>query len=350
MAAAARAAAARALGADAALGVRQPAQGLAADARAGSTRSGPTAARSATATSRPASRPSASTSCRWASIPRSSGPGLEPLALPPGPGFRFLFVGGTIFRKGIDLLLAAYARAFRPADGVGLVIKDMGIARASTAARRPRREVAGLRERGYPVEYIDRDLTEPEMAGLYAACDCLVHPFRGEGFALPVVEAMACGLPVIVTGAGPVLDYATDETAFLIPARRGQFAECRVGDLETIGRPWLLEPDLDALVEHPAARGGRPGGGPGQGGGGERLDSRAIHLGARRGSRREPAARAGRGDRRGTGARIRWAGSAAEREWAGRAAKPAVRAGRAARRRRWTGQPTAASPVGPGSA
>ena len=87
------------------------------------------------------------------------------------------------------------------------------------------------------------------LAGLHAACDCLVHPFRGEGFALPVVEAMACGLPVIVTGAGPATDYATNETAFLIPARRGEFAECRVGDLETIGRPWLYEPDMDSLVE-----------------------------------------------------------------------------------------------------
>ena len=109
--------------------------------------------------------------------------------------------------------------------------------------------MVGLRERGYAVEYIDRDLDENEIARLYAACDCLVHPFRGEGFALPVVEAMACGLPVIVTGAGPVLDYASDETAYLIPAQRGNFAECRVGDLETIGRPWLWEPDLDALVE-----------------------------------------------------------------------------------------------------
>jgi len=49
-------------------------------------------------------------------------PGLESLPLPPGPAIRFLFVGGTIFRKGIDLLLTAFARAFQPADNVGLVI------------------------------------------------------------------------------------------------------------------------------------------------------------------------------------------------------------------------------------
>src|SRR5262249_11258825 len=53
-------------------------------------------------------------------------PGLAPLALPAGPSVRFLFVGGTIFRKGIDVLLAAFARAFLPSDGIGLVIKDMG--------------------------------------------------------------------------------------------------------------------------------------------------------------------------------------------------------------------------------
>ena len=52
-------------------------------------------------------------------------PGLEPLPLATGPETRLLFVGGTIHRKGIDLLLTAFARAFRPADGVGLVIKEI---------------------------------------------------------------------------------------------------------------------------------------------------------------------------------------------------------------------------------
>ena len=175
-------------------------------------------------------------------------PGAEPLPLPPGPRFRFLFVGGTIYRKGFDLLLAAYTRAFRPSDGVGLVIKDMGT-QSFYKGQTAEAVVAEHRARGYPIEYIERALDERELVGLYAACDCLVHPYRGEGFALPVVEAMACGLPAIVTGAGPALDYASEATAYLVPARRKEFRECRVGDIETLGRPWMWEPDLDALID-----------------------------------------------------------------------------------------------------
>src|SRR5262249_23475938 len=39
-------------------------------------------------------------------------PGAEPLPLRTSKRFKFLFVGGTIYRKGIDVLLAAYGRAF----------------------------------------------------------------------------------------------------------------------------------------------------------------------------------------------------------------------------------------------
>ena len=87
------------------------------------------------------------------------------------------------------------------------------------------------------------------MAALYCSCDALVQPFRGEGFGLPIVEAMACGLPVVITGAGPALDYASDKTPYLIPAERRPLGGGTVGGMETIGQPWLFEPDGDALVE-----------------------------------------------------------------------------------------------------
>jgi len=110
------------------------------------------------------------------------------LPLPPGPGIRYLFGGGTIFRKRIDLLLAAFSRAIQPTDNVGLVIKDMG-SKSFYRGQTAEASVAGLRQRGYPGKYIDRNLTEAELAGLYAACACLVHPFRGEGWSSTPVQA-----------------------------------------------------------------------------------------------------------------------------------------------------------------
>jgi hypothetical protein len=94
--------------------------------------------------------------------------------------------------------------------------------------------------------YIDQELPERELAGLYTACDCLVHPYRGEGFGLPVLEAMACALPVICTGGGSTDDFATDEFVHRIPASR-EFLGNEVSGLKLDHRGWWLSPDPEAL-------------------------------------------------------------------------------------------------------
>lgn len=188
-------------------------------------------------------------------IPNGVDPDVFRADAPPFPlqtnkRFRFLFVGGTIHRKGIDVLLDAYGRAFTAADDVCLVIKDMGngsFYRGQTAEQL----LSAFRARpdAPAVEYLDATLTDAELAGLYTACDCLVHPYRGEGFGLPIAEAMCAARPVIVTGLGAALDFCSDQTAYLIPARRTDLPERWVGDLETVGTPWLAEPDVAALAD-----------------------------------------------------------------------------------------------------
>jgi len=175
-------------------------------------------------------------------------PDAPPLPLPTRKTFKFLFVGGTIERKGADLLLETYLENFTANDDVCLVIKDFGgqgVYAGQTLAERIKRaqETPGAPE----VVHFTDDLSPEQIAGLYTACDCLVHPYRGEGFALPVLEAMACGRPVIVTAGGATDDFATDEFAFRVPAWRRPI-DGKVGGLTLAGRGWLLEPERDALA------------------------------------------------------------------------------------------------------
>jgi hypothetical protein len=66
---------------------------------------------------------------------------------------------------------------------------------------------------------------------------------------MPVLEAMACGLPVIATGGGPTDEFCPPEAGWRIRSTRAHFPEDRVDSLATVGRPWVLEPDAEHLVE-----------------------------------------------------------------------------------------------------
>jgi glycosyltransferase involved in cell wall biosynthesis len=175
-------------------------------------------------------------------------PGLEPLPLATKKAVKFLFVGGTIPRKGIDVLLAAYRAAFTAADDVCLVVKEFG---AGTFYRGNTAEARLAAHRSDPnapaIEYLTADLSEDDLPRLYAACDVFVSSYRGEGFALPVLEAMACGKPVVVTAGGPTDEFVPPAAGWRIPARISYLDEGGVG-MPTTGRAWWLEPDVGALA------------------------------------------------------------------------------------------------------
>jgi glycosyltransferase involved in cell wall biosynthesis/SAM-dependent methyltransferase len=174
-------------------------------------------------------------------------PGGPKLPLKNGKGVRLLFVGGAIARKGFDLLLDTYLETFSRDDDVCLVLKLFGADGPYRHIAMDERAKAAVADPGAPaIEIVEGRLTTAEMAALYRACDVLVHPYRGEGFALPVAEAMACGLPTVVTGYGACLDYCDKETSWLLPAT-----------LERVGLPgvaaspagfWMAEPSTQALA------------------------------------------------------------------------------------------------------
>lgn len=160
---------------------------------------------------------------------------------------KFLFVGGTINRKGPDILLEAFCKQFSNEDDVCLVIKDFGgdsVYKGQTLEA----QIGEIQNNPESPEiiYINTEISEAEMAGLYRVCDCLVHPYRGEGFGLPVLEAMACGKPVVVTEGGSTDDFVGDSHGWKIPARRKMIGS-QVSEIPLAGDGWLLEPDSHAL-------------------------------------------------------------------------------------------------------
>jgi glycosyltransferase involved in cell wall biosynthesis len=185
----------------------------------------------------------------------------ERFPLATGKGCRFLFLGGTIPRKGIDLLLAAYVRTFRAGDDVCLVIKGQGGGvYAGPDLPEYLRKLRAEDPLAPEIEYRTDDLTEPQIAALYRSCDLLVLPYRGEGFGLPIAEAMASGLPVLVTERGGARDFTREAWAYLIPSRTVAIAAPQAFTPGPAGF-WLEEPDGEALgslmrraFDHPEER------------------------------------------------------------------------------------------------
>lgn len=163
--------------------------------------------------------------------------------------FKFLFVGGTILRKGIDILIETYLATFTAADDVCLVIKAMGTGSFYAGSSVTEALDAAARQPNAPeIEYFDTQITDEQMADLYRACDALVHPYRGEGFGMPIAEAMSSGLPVIVTSYGACLDFCNPDNAYLIAAREVPILNTGGGLPSASVGYWWAEPDRASLA------------------------------------------------------------------------------------------------------
>jgi len=92
------------------------------------------------------------------------------------------------------------------------------LARVVEAAREASVELRVVGARGWggvEVEGWVGELPDTELAALYRGARCLLYPSVYEGFGLPVLEAMACGTPV-VTSAATAMEEVADDAAVLV--------------------------------------------------------------------------------------------------------------------------------------
>lgn len=177
----------------------------------------------------------------------------------PNDAVIFLNVGVPTWNKGIDLLLRAFATIFRDHRNIHLILKD-----ARGLYGLPIDTVLKSVNAAYPgllsadvlnaIHVIPVNLSQADLCHLYGFVDWYVSPYRAEGFNLPVLEAQACGTPVIVTSGGATDDFCNTDAAWKIP---GVF---RRGTLNGIKECCWVDPEYEALeklMRQAAAQGPR---------------------------------------------------------------------------------------------
>jgi glycosyltransferase involved in cell wall biosynthesis len=129
-----------------------------------------------------------------------------------------LFVGTLEPRKNVPLVFDALAILRRQVDVQLLVVGGRGWLGETIHAAHAR---SGIGEAAHFLGWLDQS----ELAVLYSHARVFVLPSVYEGFGLPVLEAMACGAPVVCSNAGPLPEVAGDAAVLLPPEGPAAWAE-----------------------------------------------------------------------------------------------------------------------------
>jgi glycosyltransferase involved in cell wall biosynthesis len=139
---------------------------------------------------------------------------------PDGPeanGQPYALVVGSLERRK-DPLTAIEGFALLESSDLRLVFAGPDRGDGSAA-----REAAARRGLEQCVEFKGH-VPDEELAALYRGAECLVFPSRDEGFGLPLLEAMASGVPVVATRAGALPEIAGDAAILVEPGNPVELA------------------------------------------------------------------------------------------------------------------------------
>ena len=139
----------------------------------------------------------------------------------PNPAGEFVFLSNFEWgeRKEPWLLLKSFNDVFTAEEPVRLLCKIINtdpMVRVLDEIRR-----LELKESGGKISFLlNREFPHYQLGAFYRSADCFVSAGRGEGWDMPLMEAMACGLPTIATDWGAHTEFVHEGISYPIRVRR----------------------------------------------------------------------------------------------------------------------------------
>jgi glycosyltransferase involved in cell wall biosynthesis len=137
--------------------------------------------------------------------------------------YKFLCIGEPHYRKQIDKLLTLYCKEFTIDDDVTFVLKTKIFLDSQQKSKMTPFEMDILSHLVSLKKIFGKKMPEVKVIGerikdissLYRACDAFVLMTAGEGWCMPYLEALACGIPVVAPNYGGQLEYLSESNSFL---------------------------------------------------------------------------------------------------------------------------------------
>jgi GT2 family glycosyltransferase len=144
-------------------------------------------------------------------------PGIKAYRNPMGE-FVFLSIFEWGERKEPWLLLRAFNDTFSAREPVRLLCKVIN--RDGSLSLKQEIRKLGLKESGGRISYLfNLEFPHYQLGSLYRSADCFIASSRGEGWDMPLMEAMACGLPAIATDWGAHNEFLHEGIAYPLRSR-----------------------------------------------------------------------------------------------------------------------------------
>jgi glycosyltransferase involved in cell wall biosynthesis len=132
------------------------------------------------------------------------------------PGYPYLlYVGNTRPHKNVKAAIHGFARS-GVSSRLRLLLSGTPSADLQAAAR-----LCGVEDRVEFASFIPED----ELPGYYRGAHALVHPSLHEGFGLPILEALACGTPVVASNATAIPEVTGEAALLFDPTDVDEIAE-----------------------------------------------------------------------------------------------------------------------------